>query len=573
MPDGSKSDEVIFLELVSASSASKDDKESSNEAHVRSRKMSEEILSTQVSEEDHSRQPSEEILSRKAAKGILHRKASEEIPSSDGYTESISSGGIFDIVEEENVSVLPFGGFPLVRRILEKAGVTFENSKDLTSAEDQAESVETYKVKAVFLKCTNKYITTDGQPDTIYKLRFQKCLEDGSYSANLRSNTSTREPNELEDWVPDLNFERSRPPASGEGRCEVERILSTERSGENLWCFIKWVGYPLEESSWELITDVDSGQLMDQYRKRCFALMALAKRYDHTVPERDEKYFKSPEHRRLALFERQVNTMCAKYNQAPLFVENWVTKESKPAKYEYTLENTFSMKAKCLLEEYKAREPCHCEECPTEEKCCCGKDFHYKQDGIKLSQLHRTYTFIECSSACRCYGTGGKCRNRILQYGRQIPLILFRTRRKGWGIFAAERITKGTFICEYVGHIMLYSEAKERQQPRYAYDLGPEAEMTIVAEHRGNESRFVNHSCEPNLEVRSIVVDFEDCPIYRRLGYFATSDIEPGEELTIDYFPQTAKPEKKGKSKRSRRRSTNPCLCEADNCRGVFGPE
>ncbi|CAJ0925173.1 unnamed protein product, partial [Mesorhabditis belari] len=55
------------------------------------------------------------------------------------------------------------------------------------------------------------------------------------------------------------------------------------------------------------------------------------------------------------------------------------------------------------------------------------------------------------------------CRQRVLQEGRQIPLVLFWEGRKGWGLRTIFKIPKNVFVGEYVGE-SFDGNHKARQQ-------------------------------------------------------------------------------------------------------------
>jgi len=77
----------------------------------------------------------------------------------------------------------------------------------------------------------------------------------------------------------------------------------------------------------------------------------------------------------------------------------------------------------------------------------------------------------------------------------------------------------------------------------------------IDATRSGNVSRFINHSCSPNLSTRLVLVENKDCQL-AHIGLFANQDIAVGEELAYDY------------RKKLVARDGCPCHCGAKNCRG-----
>uniref|UniRef100_A0A0V0GQV6 Putative ovule protein n=1 Tax=Solanum chacoense TaxID=4108 RepID=A0A0V0GQV6_SOLCH len=70
---------------------------------------------------------------------------------------------------------------------------------------------------------------------------------------------------------------------------------------------------------------------------------------------------------------------------------------------------------------------------------------------------------------------------------------------------------------------------------------------------KGNLSRFLNHSCDPNCKLEKWQVEGET-----RIGVFAARFIEVGEPLTYDYRFVLFGSEVK-------------CHCGASNCQGYLG--
>ncbi|VFQ68475.1 unnamed protein product [Cuscuta campestris] len=198
----------------------------------------------------------------------------------------------------------------------------------------------------------------------------------------------------------------------------------------------------------------------------------------------------------------------------------------------------------------------------------CGR-FPYDDRGRII--LEEGYVVYECNQRCCC---GKSCRNRVLQNGVRVKLEIFKTETKGWAVRAREAILRGTFVCEFIGEVISEEEANRRRcgygKEGRAYFLKideqindmsrlveGESPYVIDATNYGNVSRYINHSCSPNLVNHQVVVESMD---YRlaHIGLFAGRDILAGEELTFDYRYKSFPGEEEGL----------PCLCGSSNCRG-----
>ena len=80
-------------------------------------------------------------------------------------------------------------------------------------------------------------------------------------------------------------------------------------------------------------------------------------------------------------------------------------------------------------------------------------------------------------------------------------------------------------------------------------------EITIDGAVDGNESRFINHSCDPNCEA----IDEDG-----RIFIFAARNIQPGVELSYDYQYDLDEP------LTEELRLRYPCHCGAETCRGTI---
>jgi uncharacterized protein len=130
----------------------------------------------------------------------------------------------------------------------------------------------------------------------------------------------------------------------------------------------------------------------------------------------------------------------------------------------------------------------------------------------------------------------------------------------GLGVFALQRIGKGTRIIEYLGERVSHAEADRRYESKDASDNHTflfivDARTVIDAGVDGNEARYFNHACAPNCE--SVIEK-------GRVFIDAIRNITPGEELTYDYQIQ--------------READDPpdidaifaCRCGLKGCRGTM---
>jgi SET domain-containing protein len=105
-----------------------------------------------------------------------------------------------------------------------------------------------------------------------------------------------------------------------------------------------------------------------------------------------------------------------------------------------------------------------------------------------------------------------------------------RSKLHGFGVFAAEPITKNTRIIDYAGELVR-NDASEAREERYLAEgciwvFRINGTWSRDAAVGGNIARFINHSCTPNCWFE--VVD-------RTIWIRASRRIDAGEELTYDY--------------------------------------
>jgi chemotaxis protein histidine kinase CheA len=99
--------------------------------------------------------------------------------------------------------------------------------------------------------------------------------------------------------------------------------------------------------------------------------------------------------------------------------------------------------------------------------------------------------------------------------------------RTGLGLFATQRIKKGTKIIRYFGPLLDSKKKKDDAiENKYLFELNNR--WTIDGSVRKNVARYINHACKPNAEsdVR---------PRKRKVFIRAIKNIEPGDEINYDY--------------------------------------
>src|SRR5665647_2928109 len=134
------------------------------------------------------------------------------------------------------------------------------------------------------------------------------------------------------------------------------------------------------------------------------------------------------------------------------------------------------------------------------------------------------------------------------------------SRVHGKGAFALKDIRKGTRLVEYIGENLTAEESDKRYDDtgvknHHTFLFSVDKRKVIDATYGGNESRFINHSCDPNCEAISEK---------RRVYIEAMRTIRKGEELAYDYnyerTPKTTKADER----------LYRCRCGSPECRGTI---
>ena len=205
------------------------------------------------------------------------------------------------------------------------------------------------------------------------------------------------------------------------------------------------------------------------------------------------------------------------------FTTNYTTESIIINKYQKSYLNEGN-----ILDKYKLPKTycCNCNESCEKETCNC---------------INKHNQIYECNSNCLCK----ICSNRIIQKGISHSLIIkYINKSKGFGLFANNNISKGDFICEYIGEIISKEEAEKKiymnhilKKPNYilqireCYSNNFSLNTFIDSEKYGNCARFINHSCQPNLTYEFVRIEH----FIPHCAFYANKDIKKGEELTFCY--------------------------------------
>ena len=130
----------------------------------------------------------------------------------------------------------------------------------------------------------------------------------------------------------------------------------------------------------------------------------------------------------------------------------------------------------------------------------------------------------------------------------------------GKGVYAIRPIKAGEMVLEYKGEIITWKKAQrihphDPDQPNHTFYFHLDDGHVIDAKHRGNSARWINHSCEPNLEANQDGY---------RVFLTALRNIKIGEELSYDYGLMI------DGHKTQKLKKEYACLCGSVSCRNTM---
>ncbi|XP_029808482.1 histone-lysine N-methyltransferase NSD2 [Suricata suricatta] len=247
------------------------------------------------------------------------------------------------------------------------------------------------------------------------------------------------------------------------------------------------------------------------------------------------------------VFKNALQEAEARFREIKLQREARETQESerKPPPYKHIKVNKPYGKVQIHTADISEIPKCNCK--PTDESPC----------GSDSECLNRMLMFECHPQVCPA---GGRCQNQHFTKRQYPETKVVKTAGKGWGLVAKRDIRKGEFVNEYVGELIDEEECMARIKHAHENDithfymLTIDKDRIIDAGPKGNYSRFMNHSCQPNCETLKWTVNGDT-----RVGLFAVCDIPAGTELTFNYNLDCLGNEK------------TVCRCGASNCSGFLG--
>jgi histone-lysine N-methyltransferase SETD1 len=119
---------------------------------------------------------------------------------------------------------------------------------------------------------------------------------------------------------------------------------------------------------------------------------------------------------------------------------------------------------------------------------------------------------------------------------------------EGMGCFSVAHFKRGRKIAEYAGQKITNAEANRRANRRRLRICAIDDRWSLDGSRGGNGTHYINHSCAPNAYMKIL---------YGHILFIALQDIDPDDEITIDYESTLHSNKKR-------------CICGAPSCRGTI---
>lgn len=221
---------------------------------------------------------------------------------------------------------------------------------------------------------------------------------------------------------------------------------------------------------------------------------------------------------------------------------------------------------------------CDCQEVAEPIKDAAGKARFAYSAKSKLYGLPATQNpieVVECNQNCTC---DVSCPNRVAQLSRTVPIQIFKSKERGWGVRSTKAIPRGKVIGTFSGQLITREAAEklDAEEKVYCIDLNNKEgaddnehvnRYTVNAWRVGNWTRFLNHSCGPNLATYSVVWDTIPEENRPHVAFVANTDIPAYTELVFDYSPELAVDDGATKKRKRKLPGQIRCHCGSPKCR------
>lgn len=147
------------------------------------------------------------------------------------------------------------------------------------------------------------------------------------------------------------------------------------------------------------------------------------------------------------------------------------------------------------------------------------------------------------------------------------PIVARRSPIHGTGVFARRKLAADTQVIQYRGKLLTHDEADEQYgdggETGHTFLFTLNEQYILDANTRGNDARWINHSCDPNCQ--AVLYENQNGDRKKdRVVIETLREIKRGEELTYDYgitleVRHTA-----------RLKKIWACRCGSPNCTGTM---
>ena len=114
-------------------------------------------------------------------------------------------------------------------------------------------------------------------------------------------------------------------------------------------------------------------------------------------------------------------------------------------------------------------------------------------------------------------------------------IVMGQSKTHGWGMFAGEDISKNELVSEYIGELISSTEAQKREQiyviKKSSYLFEVNDDYFLDSTYKGNKTRFINHSENPNCIPKVMNVNGS-----LKIGFYAIRVRERREEESVRSF-------------------------------------